>query len=111
MAILTTAEILARRRGEETVTLPGGGDVRIRALSRDDIIAAGELAQGEGGARDDYIVSCSLLEPVMSPSEVSEWGKNGAAGDLVFLTEQIRDLSHLQEGAGKSRVPRPGKRS
>lgn len=103
--MLTREEILARTRGERIVELPDGGEVKVRALTRDEVLQADELAEDDKSARDDYIIATALVEPSMSVDDVRAWGAAGAAGDLVVITEAIAEVSGLKQGAPKSGVP------
>lgn len=108
--MLTRDEILARTVGHEVVDLPGGGQVKVRALTRDEVLASQDEYEDDAAGRDSYIVATALVEPVMSVEDVQAWGSAGAAGDLVAITEKVAELSGLKQGAPKSGVPRTGKR-
>lgn len=99
--MLTREEILARATGGEVVTLPSGGQVKIRGLSRNEAIGVQER---EGAAaRDNYVVATGLVDPAMSEDDVAAWGElPGGAGDLVEISREISRLSGMSEGAGKS---------
>lgn len=102
MANLTRDEILARKVGRGTCTLPDGSTVTVRALTRDQVLHAQNEAGGDASERDNWIVAMGLVDPVMSVDDVREWAEHGAAGDLTTITEMIAELSGLKQGAGKS---------
>lgn len=111
--MLTREEILARRdqvHREPYDLSDGSGTVTIRGLTRNEAIKvrdAGSLSKGE-----DLLVSLGLVEPAMTPEDVAAWGE--AEGQFIVITdlsEAIGVLSGMREGAGKSGVPRSGKRS
>jgi hypothetical protein len=102
--MLTREEILARATGGELVTLPSGGQVKVRGLSRNE----GLTLQDRDGmeARDNYVIATGMLDPIMSEEDVAHWGRiEGAAGDLVEVSRAIGRLSGMDEGAGKSGPP------
>jgi len=111
---LTREEILARKtagKTEEYKLSDGSGSVIIRGLTRNEAI---RIRETEGGLtdRDNLLVSLGLVEPAMTPEDVAAWGE--AEGDFMVITElseAIGRLSGMTQDAGKSRVPRPGKRS
>lgn len=112
---LSREAILARKtagaKTEEYKLSDGSGTVIIRGLTRNEAIRIRDL-KGDLSARDDLLISLGLLEPAMTPEEVAEWGE--AQGEFVVMTdlsEAIGRLSGMTEDAGKSRVPRAGKRS
>jgi hypothetical protein len=99
--MLTREEILARATGGELVTLPSGGQVKVRGLSRDE--AVGVQERDGTAARDNYVIATGMLDPVLSEEDVAHWGQiEGAAGDLVEVSRAIGRLSGMDEGAGKS---------
>jgi hypothetical protein len=103
MANLTRDEILARRTGRGSATLPDGGTVAIRALTRDQIMEVQDQSRTLQ-ERDTLMISLGMTDPVMTEEEVAEWAANAPAGDLTAVSEGIADLSGLRQGAGKSRV-------
>jgi hypothetical protein len=107
--MLTREEILAKATGGEVVTLPSGGQVKVRGLSRDEAV---ELQTREGtAARDNFLIATGMTDPRMTEDDVAAWGKiEGAAGDTVAVSETITRLSGMVEGAGKSGPTPPRKR-
>ena len=100
MANLTREQILARKTGKGTATLPDGSTVAIRALTRDEVL---EMQQGDRslGERDNYIVATGMTDPKMSEQDVAAWAAAGDAGDLVAVSDEIAALSGLKPGSGK----------
>jgi hypothetical protein len=109
MANLTRDEILARKIGKGTATLPDGSTVGVRALTRDEVLDSQELS---GLAeRDNFIIAAGMTDPVMTQGEVADWAAKADAGDLVAVSDRIAELSGLKAGAGKSGVPATRKRT
>lgn len=102
MPNLTRAQILARKTGRDTVTLPDGSTIGIRALTRDEALEMQEL-KGLGN-KDTYMIATGMTDPMMTVEDVAKWAKSGDAGDLVIVSKAITELSGMGEGAGKSRV-------
>jgi hypothetical protein len=103
--MLSRDEILARKVGKGKVELPSGGEVAIRAITRDEVYAAEEIDKEHGRAeRDNFIVSKAMTDPVMSRQDVAEWGASGSAGDITAVLERVSELSGLSEGARKRSV-------
>jgi hypothetical protein len=97
---LTREQILARKTGRGTATLPDGSTVAIRALTQNEVLEMHSLKTP--AERNNYAVSLGMTDPAMSLDDVAAWADAGAAGDLVAVTEAIQVLSGLVEGAGKS---------
>ena len=107
MANMTRAEILARKTGKGTATLPDGSTVGIRALTRDEVMQA----QDESGTlaeRDTIMIAAGMTDPKLTVEEVAAWAASADAGDLVAVSDAIAVLSGLKKGAGKSGVPAAG---
>jgi hypothetical protein len=102
MANLTRAQILARKTGKGTATLPDGSTVAIRSLTRDEVLTMQELPST--GERDDFIVATGMTDPKLSVEDVAVWAAGADAGDLVAVSDAIAELSGLKQGAGKSGV-------
>ena len=102
MANLTRAQILARKTGKGTATLPDGPTVAIRALTRDEVLEMQALPQPAD--RDNFVVATGMTDPKLSIDDVAAWAAESDAGDLVAVSEAVAELSGLKQGAGKSRV-------
>ncbi len=100
MQHLTREQILARKTGRGVSTLADGSTVAVRALTRDEALEMQEL---EGtAARDNFVISKGMTDPVLSVADVEAWAAAGAAGDLATISKDIAVLSGFAEGAGKS---------
>jgi hypothetical protein len=106
MTNLTRAQILARKTGKGTATLPDGSTVAIRALTRDEVLDMQQLK--ELSAQDNFIIATGMTDPKMTINDVAAWAAAGAAGDLVAVSDAIAELSGLKQGAGKSGVSGAG---
>lgn len=100
--MLTREQILARKTGKGTATLPDGSTVAVRALTRDEVLESQEL--GSLGERDTYLVATGMTDPKLSIEDVAAWASSGDAGDLVAVSDAIAVLSGLKQGADKSGV-------
>lgn len=101
--MLTRDQILARKTGRGKATLPDGGVVEVRALTRDEVLESQD--RGSLAERDNYIVATGMTNPKLSVEDVAAWASEGDAGDLVAVSDAIAELSGLKKGADKSGVP------
>lgn len=86
----------------EDVTLPSGKVVRVRGLSRHELMFNGKGTEDSAEIERRNVKSC-LVEPKLTIQQVEQWQRRSAAGgDFRVLSEKIRDLSGLGEGADKS---------
>lgn len=91
------------------VTLPSGMLVRARGLTRHELLMISKGADGKPELYEARMVSHCLLKPSMVMAQVQAWQRVASAGgDFRVLTEAIRELSGLSEGADKSDPGEPG---
>lgn len=92
----------------EDLTLPSGKVVRLRGLSRHELMFNGKGTEDSALIERRNVVSC-LVQPKLTLAQVEAWQrKSMAGGDFRVLSAAIRDRSGLGEGAGKSDVPADG---
>lgn len=98
-------DLVAGDLGEgEDFTLPSGKVVRVRGLSRYELIFNGKGTDDSGLIERRNVVS-AVQEPKLTLPQVEAWQRSSrAGGDFKALSEAIRDLSGLGEGAQKSEV-------
>lgn len=88
----------------EDVILPSGKRVRLRGLSRHELIFNGK-GTDDAALVERRNVKCCLLIPKLSMDQIEQWQRGSiAGGDFKVLSEVIRDGSGLQQGADKSAV-------
>lgn len=103
---LTRDQLLARKTGTGTVTFADGSTVKIRALTRDQVLeiqgdpdepkTADALAD-----KDNRLIAAGLLDPQLSVEDVAMWAKEAPAGDLMALSDAIAIISGMTPDAGK----------
>lgn len=85
---------------EEDVKLDGVGVVRIRALSRYEILLGTKGAQQDDVlAIEQAMVSMAMVEPKMSKADVEQWQKLSPMGQLQQVTSRINALSGVGTAA------------
>ena len=98
------AALLARRLGEDEHEIEGFGSVRLRSLSRAEVLALQKL--NDTAESDRRMVSLCLIGPfTLTEDEVGIWQENSPPMEIERLTVAIRDLSGMGPGAAKSGVP------
>lgn len=102
MAHLTREQILARKTGKGEAILPDGSTVGIRALTSKEVLK-GQKIEDEN-EKNAYYVSKGMTDPKLSIEDVDAWAGQGAAGDIVTVSEAIQEISGLLAGAGKRGV-------
>jgi hypothetical protein len=93
----------------EPFTLPSGRTVKVRGLSRHELLKNGKDADGDTGTIEIFNVMSCVVLPQFTRAQVEAWQRRDlAGGDFQALSQKIRELSGLGEGADKSDVPAAG---
>ena len=108
MSTIDKAALFAPRLPEEDHEIPGLGTVRIRSLSRTEVLGI----RGKSLPVDEMerrLLAAALVAPALTEKEVGQWQAASAAGELEPVTKAIMRLSGLQEESAKEAVQRfPG---
>ena len=101
----STDDLLAGDGPDTTdVTLPNGKVVKVRGLTRFELIVNGKGTEDAALIERRNVATC-MVEPRMTEGQVEAWQKRpGSVKALADVTTAIRDLSGLGEGAAKSGV-------
>jgi len=102
------AALLAKREApgsvsgfpEEDVPIPGFGTVRVRGLSRFEVLHVQSSTRG-AAAVEQLSVSLALVDPSMTEAEVKAWQKVDVSGEIDPVTRKIGELSGVIERADK----------
>lgn len=104
-------ELFKARLAEREVEIPGIGTVRIRALSRQEVLdfrkrktADGDPLGDDAAAFERALVSTAMVDPQLSEDDVRQWQAASDAGELEPVTEAIAELSGMNKGASKQAV-------
>lgn len=105
-------ELLFKSRlNEADVEVPGVGTVRVRGLSRGEVIVmrkATDSAETLDGPRQLVIerkmIASAIVDPVLTEAEVKRWQDASPAGELDPVTNKISELSGLDDDAAKKAV-------
>lgn len=112
MTHLTRDEILARRVGQEVVTLADGSTVLVRGCTRRQAAQIQEAPDGE--ERDALMISFGLADPQLTPEDVLKWFAEAPNGDVLLVTAAVLRASGMADGQAKDAtksVPRRRGRS
>lgn len=103
--MIDKAALFEPRLPEEDVTIEGVGCVRIRSLSRAEVLAIKgvEMPYSEMECK---LLAASLVDPVLTAEEVAKWQAASTAAELEPVTKAIMRLSGLEEDTAKQAVKR-----
>lgn len=88
---------LLKGRGEANrreVTLPSGGSVVVRGLTRAEALGVNGQEMGALEA-ERVLLALAMVEPSMSEDEVSAWQAAVSAGELQPLVDAVLELSGM----------------
>lgn len=83
------------------VALPGGRAVKVRGMSRMELMLTRKGTEDPAVIEQRMLAFC-LVEPRMTAKQVEAWQKASTPMVMAPVTEAIRELSGLGEGADKS---------
>ncbi|MEU7817060.1 hypothetical protein [Pseudonocardia sp. NPDC049154] len=106
MSNVSKETLFKARLTEEDVEIPGVGTVRIRALSRAEVLAFRSRKVEDVADMERALLSKGLVEPALTEDEVRQWQEASAAGELEPVTRAISRLSGMDETAAKEAVKR-----
>jgi len=92
---------------EADVDVPGVGTVRVRGLSRWELITAQKL-EGKTLEQERFILSKAMLDPQMGEDDIAAWQKVSGPMEINAVAEKVNELSGIGKGAAKSGVPGDG---
>lgn len=101
---LTSDEI---QSGTADVTLPNGKVVKVRGLSRFELLLSGKGTDDTALMERRNVARC-MVAPPMTEKQVEAWQRGSSPVALGLVTKAIRELSGLGEGADKSDVSADG---
>lgn len=95
-------KLLAPRLEEDDVEIPGVGTVRIRALSRFEVLVTQRgQKRGDALAMDRSLLLHGMVDPVLTEDEITRWQKASPAGEIEPITRRIAELSGIGPGSDK----------
>lgn len=94
--------LLKGRLTEADVDIPGLGTVRVRGLSRAEVMAISELS-GET-LIERKVLHFAMVDPPLTEEEVSEWRSASPLEEITPVLAKVLALSGMTEGAAKSSV-------
>lgn len=95
--------LAAGRLPEETVPLPGVGTVKVRGLSRGEVLELRADNRADAEQERRYIAA-AMLDPVLTEDEVEQWQKVARNDEFKPVIDAVYRLSGFAEGAQKSDV-------
>lgn len=101
--MMDKAVLLKPRLTEEVVEIPGLGEVRVRALSRAEVmdLQEGRERRGQLGT-EAWCLAVGLVDPVLTEEEATELLQASPGAELQPVVDAVFRLSGLSEVAPDS---------
>jgi hypothetical protein len=103
----TPADLAEVDLKEEDYDLGNGKKVRIRALTRLEMIRGGKL-DDDRAKQEQYLLSTAVVKPTLTPADVARWQRAKSFMDVERVARKINELSGVGKDAAKSDVPGDG---
>lgn len=94
---------------EEDVDVPGRGTVRVRALTRVEVLALRQVKDGpeQAAAVERRMMSLAVVAfngvpGSLTEADVGRWQKASAAGEMEPVTRKVAELSGMTDEAAKA---------
>jgi hypothetical protein len=103
------ATLLTRRIPEGDVEIDGLGTVKVRGMSRYELIHASRIREEKGDlAAERFILAACMVVPALGEDDVAEWQKASLGPEINIVAMKVNELSGTAQGADKSNVPSDG---
>lgn len=90
--------LLKARLPEADVEIEGVGTVRVRGLSRGEVV---EVTALDGLAYERKMLSLCLIDPVLTEDEAAEWQTTAPVSEFMAVISEINRLSGFDKQATK----------
>nr|UXE44749.1 hypothetical protein Hi04_10k_c361_00013 [uncultured bacterium] len=100
--------LFADRLPEAEVEIPGVGIVRVRGLTRAEVLKVRKATDSENMDGDRALVlerkllAKAMVDPELTEAEVGQWQEKATPGELEPVIEKVQELSGLLPGSSKS---------
>lgn len=95
------SKLLGQGLPEEDLEIEGVGTIRIRALSRYEIMVAGKANPDDVLAMEQQMLSIAVLDPKLTEKEVAQWQKSSPLGQVQEVIQAINRLSGVTKDSQK----------
>jgi hypothetical protein len=93
----------------EKVELPSGkGPVLVKVLSRREVVQFRALDVDDDADREAYLISCSLVEPVMTYEDAQRWVSVARDDDVSAVLAVVMRISGFSKAVAKETYKSPG---
>lgn len=95
------AVLFKARLPEDTVDVDGIGPVRVRGLSRIDLLTIHRADTSEPGSFERLLLARAMVDPELTEEEVGRWQEASSPHEIEAVASVVTRLSALQPDAAK----------
>lgn len=100
--------LFAKRVKELVVSIPDVGDVKVRALTRSEVlglgIVPGQSVELDLAVAEQKLLSRAMVEPTMTEADVKSWQDSSPASEINVVFMAVIELSGLNSDGPKEMV-------
>ena len=100
----TKDDLLVSNLEEEDCEIPGRGKVRVKALTRAQVLAFRKEGAGDTGETERLMLAAAFVIPKLTKGEVRLWQEASKAGEMEPVTRVVMRLSGMAEDSAKEAV-------
>jgi hypothetical protein len=93
------ALLLKSRLAEDEVEVPGVGTVRVRGLSRLDVLELQRADRETPGLFERKMLALGMVDPELTEDEAEQWQRGSHKDEMEPVLDKISELSALNKGA------------
>lgn len=108
MQEITPDELFSAELREEEFEVRPGKTIRIRALTRAEMIQGATLEENRH-KQEQYLLSRAVVSPVLTEEDVKQWQRRAAFMEVEHVSRAVNRLSGVGRDAAKSDVPEDGR--
>lgn len=105
---MVSLDALLEPDAPEKVELPSGkGTVLVTVLSRREVVGFRAL-DAEDWQREAYLLSCALVDPVMTYEQAQQWVSVATDADVTAVLDVVMRTSGFSKAVAKETYKSPG---
>lgn len=90
------------------VDIEGVGTIRVRGLSRFELLIAQKKYPDDTLKQERFILSTALVDPQLTEDDVAAWQRSSPPMEIDSVAQVVNRLSGIGKDAAKSDVPGDG---
>lgn len=95
------ATLFKSRLPEDEVDVPGVGTMRVRGLSRVDVLELQKADTSAPGSFERMMLARAMVDPELTEEEVGRWQEASSPHEIEAVASVVTRLSALQKDAAK----------